>query len=131
MKKTICLGLLGALVLLNGCVSTVSGGKTAGVPFMKDTVRGSYERTVDQVYEAAKEVVKLNGTLVRESVLHTDVNDVKTVEGKVNQRDLWVRVAPVDAKVTEVSVQARTAGGAPDVDLAHEIEKQIALKLVR
>jgi hypothetical protein len=33
--------------------------------------------------------------------------------------------------VTEVIVQTRTAGGGADLDLAHELEKQIALKLVQ
>jgi hypothetical protein len=131
MKTKIFLSLLGALVLVSGCVGTVSGGKTTGVPFVKDTITGHYERPLDQVYEAAKEVVKFNGTLIRESILHTETNDVKTVEGKVNQRDIWVRIAPIDPKVTEVAVQSRTPGGAADLDLAHEIEKQIALKLVR
>jgi hypothetical protein len=130
MKTKICLGLLGVMLVLSGCVNTVGGGHTAGMPFVKDRVKGSYERSVDQVYEAAKDVVKLNGTLIRESILHTETNDVKTVEGKVNQRDVWVLVAPVDPKVTEVTVQARTSGGNADLDVAHEVEKQIALKLV-
>jgi hypothetical protein len=30
-----------------------------------------------------------------------------------------------------VTVQTRTPGGGSDIDLAHEIEKQIALKLVQ
>jgi hypothetical protein len=30
-----------------------------------------------------------------------------------------------------VTVQTRTPGGGSDIDLAHELEKQIALKLVR
>jgi hypothetical protein len=33
--------------------------------------------------------------------------------------------------VTAVIVQVRTKGGGRDLDLAHELEKQIALKLVR
>jgi hypothetical protein len=54
---------------------------------------------------------------------------VKTVEGKVNQRTVWVRVEAVDPKVTEVTVQTRTPGGLSDIDLAHQLEKEIALKL--
>ena len=119
-------GLIGT-----GCVPTVAGGNTFGVPFIKDAVEGHYERPLDQVYDAAKEVVKFNGTLVSESILHTETNMVKTVEGKVNQRSVWVRVEAMDPKVTGVAVQTRTKGGASDLDLAHEIEKQIALKLVR
>jgi uncharacterized protein DUF3568 len=122
----IAVSLVGA-----GCVPTVTGRATGGVPFIKDTVEGHYERPLDQVFEAAKDVVKFNGTLVNESILHSETNTVKTVEGKVNQRTVFVRVEAMDPKVTGVVVQTRTKGGGTDLDLAHEIEKQIALKLVR
>ena len=82
-------------------------------------------------HTAAKDVIKFNGTLLSETTLHTETNEVKTVEGKVNQRTVWVRVEAVDPKVTGVAVQARTPGGGADVELAHELEKQIAIKLVR
>ncbi|MEY2429294.1 MAG: hypothetical protein QOJ40_2179 [Verrucomicrobiota bacterium] len=130
MHKKLIVILFGGLILAVGCVDTVSGRKTAGVPWIKDKVEGHYERPLNQVYEAAKDVVKFNGTLVNESILHTETNEVKTVEGKVNQRTVWVRVEATDPKVTEVQVQTRTKAGGPDIDLAHEIEKQIALKLV-
>lgn len=131
MKTKIFVSLLGALIVTAGCVSTVSGGKTGGVPFVKDTVEGRYERPLDEVFKAAKDVVIANGVLNKESILHSETNTVKTVEGKVNQRTVWVRVEDVDPKVTAVVVQTRTQGGAADVDLAHDIEKQIALKLVK
>jgi hypothetical protein len=131
MRIKIFLALIGVALLGVGCVETVSGRKTAGVPFIKDEVEGRYERSVDQVFQAAIQVVKLNGTLINESILHNETNTVKTVEGKINQRSVWVRVEPVDAKVTAVKVQTRTKAGGSDLDLAHEIEKQIALQLVR
>jgi Protein of unknown function (DUF3568) len=124
----IAVSLIGAGI---GCVPTVTGRSTGGVPFVKDAVEGHYERSVDQVFEAAKEVVKFNGTLVNESILHSETNTVKTVEGKINQRNVFVRVEAMDPKVTGVVVQTRTKGGGTDIDLAHEVEKQIALKLVR
>ena len=131
MKTTIFAILLGLVLTGAGCVSTVDERSTAGVPFLKDKVEGRYERTVDQVANAAKEVIKSNGVLVNESVMYNKTNAVKTVEGKVNQRTVWVRVEPMDPKVTTVTVQTRTSGGGSDIDLAHEIEKQIALKLVQ
>jgi hypothetical protein len=130
--KTIIFGiLLGAVLVGAGCVGTVDEHKTAGVPFIKDRVGGRYERSVDQVTQAAKQVVSVNGVLVNESTLYDQTNAVKTVEGRVNQRTVWVRIEFVDPKVTEVTVQTRTSGGGSDIDLAHELEKQIALKLVR
>ena len=131
MRKFLFAGLIGASLIGAGCVPTVTGRNTGGVPFIKDSVAGHYERPLDQVYEAAKDVVKFNGALVNESILHTETNVVKTVEGKVNQRTVWVRVEAADPKVTGVLVQTRTSGGLSDLDLAHEIEKQIALKLVK
>jgi hypothetical protein len=130
MKLMIFVCLFGVAVLGSGCVDTVSGGKTGAVPFLKDTVEGKYERPLNTVYEAAKEVVIYNGKMLKESTLHTETNEVKTVEGKVNERDVWVRVESVDPKVTSVAVQTRTSGGGSDINLAHELEKQIALKLV-
>src|SRR6266404_3759243 len=124
MKEKIFLALIGASLIGAGCVSTVTGRTSFGVPFVKDRVEGHYERPLDQVYDAAKEVVKFNGTLVNESILHTETNMVKTVEGKVNQRSVWVRVEAIDPKVTSVVVQTRTTGGISDLDLAHELEKQ-------
>ena len=131
MKTIFAVALLGMAVLAAGCVDTVTGRKTAGMPFVKDKIEGRYERSVDQVFQAAKDVIQLNGALNNESTLHTSSNLVKTVEGKVNQRTVWVRVEQIDPKVTGVTVQTRTSGGGSDVDLAHDIEKQIALKLVR
>ena len=131
MRTTIFSILLGALLVGAGCVSTVDDRKTAGVPFIKDRVEGRYERSVDQVAQAAKQVVSSNGVLVNESVLYDQTNAVKTVEGKVNQRNVWVRIEAVDPKITAVTVQTRTPGGGSDIDLAHELEKEIALKLVR
>lgn len=125
------LATVGLAALVISCVNTVSGHKTVGVPLVKDKVEGRYERPLDQVFTAAKEVIAYNGTLVNDSTLHAETNVVRTVEGKVNQRSVWVRVEQIDPKVTAVTVQARTKGGGTDIDLAHEMEKQIAVKLVR
>lgn len=131
MNTKIFAAFLAATLLVTGCVGTVSGRKTTGVPFVRDTVSGQYERPSDAVFNAAKEVVRFNGALVNEATLHGETNLVRTVEGRINQRSVWVRIEQLDPKVTAVAVQARTKGGGSDIDLAHEIEKQIALKLVR
>jgi len=117
-------------ILTAGCVKTVNDEKTAGVPFVKDKIEGRYDRTVQDVYDAAIHVINFNGTLERESTLFENKMVARTVEGRVNQRRIWIRVEPVDAKVTSVVVQARTSGGGTDMNLAYELEKQIALQLV-
>jgi hypothetical protein len=129
MKTKFCAAVVGALILVIGCVKTVNERHTAGVPWVKDTVTGHYERSLDQVFDAAKEVVKANGRLLNESVIHAETNVVKTAEGKINDRTVWVRVEAAEPNVTGVSVQTRTPGGGSDINLAHEVEKQIALRL--
>ena len=125
----------GLAILAAGCVGTVGGGKTAGVPFIKDRIESRYQRPLDQVFQAAKEVIQYNGALVNEKTLYGQTNSVnglaKSIEGKVNQRNVWVRVLQVDPKITDVTVQTRTPNGGSDIDLAAELDKQIALKLVR
>jgi hypothetical protein len=130
MKTMLVGAFCGVLILMAGCVDTVNDRSTPGVPFVKDRVEGEYERSVDQVFVAAREVVSNLGTLANESTLYNQTNTVKTVQGKVNQRSVWIRVEGIDPKpITLVVVQARTKGGGVDVDLAHEIEKQIAIRL--
>jgi len=131
MKTNFFLGLAGLAIVAIGCVNTVSGTKTAAVPFVNDQVEGRYERPASQVFDAAKEVVKLNGTLLSESTLHggTNAAGVLALEGKVNQRTVWISVEQIDPKVSAVIVQARTKGGGTDKGLCYELDKQIALKL--
>ncbi|HWQ90484.1 MAG TPA: DUF3568 family protein [Clostridia bacterium] len=131
MKTTILMVLLAALIAGTGCVGTVTGRTKAGVPFVKDWVEGRYERPLEDVFAAAKDVVRFNGTMVNEATLHNQTNLTKTVEGKVNQRNVFIRVEALNPTMTGIVVQARTTGGGADIHLAHEIEKQVALKLVR
>jgi len=134
MKTKFLLAIFGAAMLAAGCVNTVDGRKTAAVPFLKDEVSGRYQRPVQQVYDAAKTVISRNGQIVAETRLYSATNTVQNVlaiEGRVNQRNVWVRVEAVKADLTEITVQARTRGGGRDLELTHELEKEVALELVR
>lgn len=130
MKMKIFLSLIVTLVIATGCVKTQSGRKAAAVPFVKDSVEGRYERPVAQVYVAAKEVIIANGVLQNEITLHSTNNAVVlAIEGRVQERKVFVGVKEIDPRVTSVTVQVRTSSGGRDLDVAHEIEKQIAIKL--
>ena len=132
MKTKMLVGAMGLVVVLtafNGCVSTVTDEKKAAVPWGKDKVTGQYDRPVEQVFQAAKDVVKSMGTLIKEGTAYGTGGEAKIIEAKVNQSSVWIRAEPAD-KVTAVTVQVRTKGGAADMELAHEIDKQIAVKLV-
>ena len=135
MKTNFLLALLGLTIVAAGCVSTVDDRKTAGVPFIKDKIEAKYDRPAEEVFQAAREVIAKNGVLVTEGVNYGHTNAVnqiaKTVQGYVNESRVWVRVEQTDPRITSVTVQTRTKGGASDIDLAASIDKQIALKLVR
>lgn len=131
MKTKFLLAIFGAALLATGCVNTVDGHKKAAMPFGRDKIMGQYQRPVEQVYDAAKTVIVRSGQLVTETTLHNTTNRVQTIEGRINQRSVWVRVEAIDPKTTGVTVQVITRGGGRDIDLAHELEKEIALELVR
>jgi hypothetical protein len=131
MKTTILALSLGALVITLGCVSTVNDRSTPGWPVGKDKLENRYERTPDQTYKASVEVVGRMGMIQRETVISPGTNEVKTIEGKVNDRKVWVRVQSVDPKVTAVTVQVRTPAGGTDISLTHDIATQIAIQLTQ
>ena len=64
-----------------------------------------------------------NGTLTGENTINNSVT------ARIDTRTIWVRVEEWEPKITRVLVQARTRAGRPGVDLASEIDKQIALQL--
>jgi hypothetical protein len=131
MKMKFFAVLVGAVIVTAGCVSTVSNTHSPALTWSKDKVEGRYERSVDQVYQASVAVIQNNGVLLTEFIPHDSTNTVRSLQGKVNERNVWIRVESVDPKITEVTVQARSTWGVSDIDLAHELEKEVALQLAR
>jgi|HubBroStandDraft_5_1064220.scaffolds.fasta_scaffold765904_1 hypothetical protein len=128
MKKTklcVLLALAAISIPLVGCVETVDGRSEAGVPFVKDKFESRYERSVPQIIEAARYVISQNGKLVANNTVNN------SLEGKINQTSVWIKVDQIDAAkpVTQVTIQTRTKDRVADLDLAREIDKQIALYL--
>ncbi len=123
MKKLVFLALTMAAVLLNGCYSTEEGSKKLGMPFADDKIESRYQRSVFQVFNAAKEVLAFNGTLTSENTIDN------TLGAKVDNRSVWVRVDEIGDGVARSFVQVRGPTGGPDLNLAAELDKQIALKL--
>jgi len=110
------------VALFTGCYSTQDDRSKLGLP-VKDKIESRYERPVEQIFAAAKEVLRFNGTLYGENTIS------HVLEAKVDTRTVYVSVDEVEPKVSRVIVQARKKSRLPDIDLAAEIDKQIALKL--
>ncbi|MCB1128673.1 MAG: hypothetical protein KDM81_19415 [Verrucomicrobiae bacterium] len=124
--KTFLSAILTAACLLavgTGCYSTVEGKSKMGMPFLRDRLESRYERTVEDVFAAAKEVLAFNGTLVGENTI------TKVLEAKVDNTTVWVKVDEVEPGITRVQTQARGKGSGSKISIASEIDKQIALQL--
>jgi hypothetical protein len=132
-NKFLLLAALAGLstAVLTGCVNTVSGNKTAAIPFIPDRVEARYERSLDQVFNAAKDVLVSNGAIGSAGTLFNATNDVRVIEGKIKQDNVWIRVEGIDARLTQLTVQVRTTKGTSDMALAHELDKEVALHLSR
>jgi hypothetical protein len=131
MKFLAGLGGIGFVLITAGCVGTVSGTHSPAMSWGQDYMAGRYDRSVDQVYQASVQVIQTDGTLITEYVPHDSTNDVRSLYGKVNDRNVWIRVEEIDPQITQVTVQVRTKWGTKDLDLAHEMDKEIALQLAR
>jgi hypothetical protein len=108
---------------LVGCVETLDN-RHAGAwnPVGNDTIDGRYERSPADLWAAAKDVLKHQGTLVSEDTLKN------VLEANVDERRIWVKVEEFDTRTTRL-LQARTKGGGADLQMAAYIDKQIAVRL--
>lgn len=119
----LALAVLSFSIFLTGCVSTVDGHSKMGVPLMKDSIESRYERPKATMVAATKAVLGTIGTVTAQDI----INNVITA--KVDTRTVWVKIFEVEPRLSALIVQARSKGGAADVDLASEVDKQIALYL--
>ncbi len=121
------IGALAIGILATGCVTTVDGGKTSAVPFKKDKIHSRYQMPVDEVFNAAKYVLASErGGL---GVLQSENRINYSLVAKVDTRTVWIRVHELEPTVAQVTTQVRKENGFADLDLASEIDKQIALRL--
>lgn len=123
MSKTLSLLAIILLAVTTGCQTDPTGRKRAGIPLVKDTIESRYQRPPAQIFQAARQVLELSGTLTGENTINS------SLEAAVDNRRVVVKVDEVEPGVSRVLVEARRKGGASDIDLAAEIDKQIALKL--
>ncbi len=135
MKNKLFLALTGLVIVAAGCVGTVDGNRAGGLPLIKDRIEARYDRPADEIFAAAKEVIAFNGVLLNEGTIFGQTNAVnniaRTVIGNVNECRVWIRVEQIEPKISELTVQTRTKGGGSDLNLAAQLDKQIALKLVK
>jgi hypothetical protein len=68
--------------------------------------------------------------VVQEYIPHDTTTNKRSLYGKVGENKVWISVASEeDPKITSIIVEARTKWGNTNIELAHEMEKEIALQL--
>jgi hypothetical protein len=110
-------------MLLGACHTTLDGRLKPGLPG-KDTIVSRYEVSYDELYEAAKAVLKDTGTLV------SDDQVSKVLRARVDTNTVWIKLDDSEPNITTMSVEVRTSGGAPHVEMASEIDKRIYGRLI-
>jgi len=124
LKQIFLLTLALAAFGLSGCVETLDNRHRATWnPVAKDKVEGRYDRSPAEIWAAAKDVLKHQGTMVSEDALKN------VLEASVDERRVWVKVEEFDTKTSRVIVQARGRAGGADMEMAAFIDKQIAVRL--
>jgi hypothetical protein len=123
--------LAGAVMAGTGCVSTVEDTHTGAIWFGNDQFEQHYPRSVDQVYAAAIKVVTADGALVSEFIPHDTTNVIHSLEARVNNCKVWIRVEAVSnhPEVTDLVVQARTLDQTGNAALANQLSAEIAIEL--
>jgi hypothetical protein len=131
MKMKFLAILAGAALVATGCVKTVSDSHSMAVTWSTDQITQRYQRSIEQVYQAAVTVIQNNGVVLSEYIPHDTTNSVRALTGKVNQRNVWVRVEGVDSSVTQLTIQSRSSWGVSDVALSSQLVTEVALQLSR
>jgi len=121
MKKIFFAALAGITLATAGCVGTVTDTHSPALTWSTDQISARYQRSVDQVYQAAVTVIQNNGVVLTEYIPHDTTN----------QKNVWVRVEAVDPKITQLTIQARSGWGVSDVGVASELVTEVALQLAR
>ncbi|MSU37116.1 MAG: hypothetical protein EXS36_18875 [Pedosphaera sp.] len=124
MKKLYLAALSASAVLaLSGCFQTQEGNYQAGLPAARDTIESKYERTTEEVFEAAKKALIQNGTIVSENLVS------KSLKARVDTSTVWVRIEQAEPNIARIWTQVRNSKGTGDIRLASELDKQTALQL--
>ncbi len=129
MKNLTTLLALTVVVMLVGCVGKVTETTPGTKPAYQDRVTNQYQKSVDQVFEATKQAVTSFGNVTRADTLLAATNQVRTVEGMINGRSIYIRLEEVKPKTTTAVVQVRTKAGGTDLRVAADVVRQIGVYL--
>lgn len=129
MKNLKHLLLVAVAVGLIGCVSKVTETQPSSKPAYQDRIENRYAKSVDQVYAAAQKAVESFGNVTRAGNVLSATNQVRTVEGEINGRSIYIRLEEIAPRTTTAVVQVRTKLGSTDLRVAKDVVRQIGVYL--
>ena len=117
--------LLSGLFLFSGCaLFLVGAGVGGGIAISKDTIEGHFDKKIDEVWKAARQVLMQEGFIRLEDKPHGQI------EAEVRKSEIKIEALQVSEKTVRIRVKARKGLKLlPDVDLANELYNKIFHKL--
>lgn len=118
-------GLILPFLLFSGCaLFLVGAGVGGGIAISKDTMEGHFDKKIDQVWKASREVLMQDGFIRLENRTQGEI------KGEVRKSDVKIEVLQVSEKTVRVRVKARKDHNIlPNPDLANELYNKIFRKL--
>lgn len=118
-------GLVSGLILFSGCaIFLVGAGVGGGIAISKDTIEGHFDKKIDDVWKAGREVLMKEGFIRLEDKLHGQI------EAEVRKSEIKIEILQVSEKTVRIRVKARKGHKLlPNIDLANELYNKIFDKL--
>jgi len=118
-------GLMACLFLFSNCALFLIGaGVGGGIAISKDTIEGHFDKKLDQVWKASREVLMNEGFIRLEDRPHGQI------DAEVKKSDVKVEVLQVSERTVRIRVKARKGLKLlPNPGLANELYNNIFYKL--
>lgn len=118
-------GILSAFLIFSGCALLLVGaGVTGGIAISKDTFEGHFDRKLENVWRATREVIMEQGFIRNEDKPHG------RIEAEVGKSEVKVEIQQVSEKAVRIRVKARKSHKLlPNPGLANDLYNKIFYKL--
>lgn len=118
-------GFLFCFPIFSSCaLFLVGGGIAGGIAISEDTIEGNVDKSLDPVWNAAREVIMSEGFIRIEDKPHG------IIEAEVRKSQVNLDIRKITEKTVRIQVKARKGYKLiPDLDLANDLYNKINAKL--
>ncbi len=126
IKNSLSIGaLIVSFSLLSGCaLFLIGGGVAGGIAISKDTIEGNWDKSIDNVWSASRQV------MMQEGFIRLEDKARGKIEGEVRKSQVEIEIHKISEKTVQIHVKARKGHNLlPDMDLANELYNKIFTKV--